>query len=71
MKALRVAVGLVYDDPWLFWGTLISLAFLRTALAIGLLAGAGAGIALAVLMFATILVSVSNEVRKKRRSSRA
>jgi hypothetical protein len=65
MKAIKVIWGLIYDDPWLFWGILVSLALIRLATAAGW-TGPGAGVLLCVLLFAGVCVSVGREARKKR-----
>lgn len=65
MKAIKVVWGLVYDEPWLFWGILLSLALVRLATAVGW-TGPGAGVLLGVLLFASVCVSVARETGKKR-----
>lgn len=64
-KALRVIVGLVYDDPWLFCGTLVALLVTKLALVIGA-KGVAAGVVLGVLLFCAILVSALREVRARK-----
>jgi hypothetical protein len=65
VKAIRVIVGLVYDDPWLFGGTLVALLVAKFLLVIGV-AGVAVGGLLALLLFAAILVSIAREVRAKK-----
>lgn len=68
MKALKVIIGLIYDDPWLVGGIVISLILAKI-----LSAAAGGqaviGIVFAILLMGSIIVSVLREVRKKRAAS--
>jgi len=65
MKAVKVIIGLIYDDPWLVGGIAVAL------LATKFLTAAGharyvAMIALAVLLFGSIWLSINREVAKKK-----
>lgn len=63
MKAMKTVAGLIYDDPWLFFGILAALVAVRVLTAVGF-AGASAGVVLMVLLFAAMVVSLQREVRR-------
>lgn len=53
MKALKVLYGLVYDDVWLFGGTVVSVALAA------LLAGAGPGLLPGTVLTLGVVASLS------------
>lgn len=59
-------MGLIYDDPWLFGGTVVSLIVLRVLTWFGL-KGEASGVLLAVLLFLSIAVSISKEISGQER----
>lgn len=63
MKALKTVTGLIYDDPWLFFGILAALAVVRVLTAVGV-TGAAAGVVLMVLLFAGMVISLRREARR-------
>ena len=63
MKALGTVTGLIYDDPWLFFGILAALVVVRVLTAVGF-AGAAAGVVLMVLLFAAMAISLRRETRR-------
>ncbi len=66
MKAVRVILGLIYDDPWLFGGIVIAVVLMKILSAVGF-AGPVAGVVLAVLLFLAILISILQETNKAKR----
>jgi len=65
VKAIKVLIGLIYDDPWLVSGIVIALLVTKLLTVSGH-ARFIAMTALVVLLFASILMSVSREVAKKK-----
>lgn len=65
MKAIKVIVGLIYDDPWLVGGIVLALLVTKLLTAFDV-TGFAAMIALVVLLFGAIFVSISREVAKKK-----
>lgn len=65
MKALKIALGLIYDDPWLAGGIVIALLLAKMVTVIGL-SGALAGVVLMILLFLAMLTSVLREAGKKK-----
>ncbi len=63
MKATRTVTGLIYDDPWLFFGILVALVVVRVLTSVGL-SGAATGVVLMVLLFAAMVVSLRRETRR-------
>lgn len=64
-KAVKTVIGLLYDDPWLVSGIVVALLVIRVATILGL-TGEVVGVALMVLLFVAIFVSVAQEVKRKR-----
>jgi len=67
MKAIKVLVGLIYDDPWLVGGIVVALLVAKVLTLSGH-AHFAAMIPLVVLLFGSIMLSISREVAKKRRA---
>ncbi|MCY0902001.1 MAG: hypothetical protein OWU32_07390 [Firmicutes bacterium] len=67
MKAIKVLVGLIYDDPWLVGGIVVALAVAKILTLSGH-ARFAAMIPLVVLLFGSIVLSISREVAKNRRA---
>lgn len=65
MKAIKVIVGLIYDDPWLVGGIVLALLVTKLLTTFDV-TGFAAMIALVVLLFGAIFVSISREVAKKK-----
>lgn len=63
MKAIRTVIGLIYDDPWVFFGILVALLVGRVLISIGI-TGAPAEIVMTLLLFAAMAMSVWREVRR-------
>lgn len=65
MKAVRVIIGLIYDDPWLVGGIILALLIIKGLTMFGQ-SGPMIGVGLMVLLFAAIAVSVIREAKKYR-----
>lgn len=63
LKAINTVTGLIYDDPWLFFGIVSALLLSRVLISVGV-SGVAAGIALTLLLFAAMVVSILREVRR-------
>ncbi len=64
MRALKVIIGLIYDDKWLVGGIAGAIIIAKSLAVIGV-SGAVAGILFMVLLFGAVLISVVREVRTK------
>lgn len=64
MKALKVIVGLIYDDPLLVGGIVLALVITKLLTMTGH-AHFSAMIVLIVLLFGSIMISIRREVAKK------
>ncbi|MHB1628836.1 MAG: hypothetical protein ACYCVB_10775 [Bacilli bacterium] len=64
MRAVKVIIGLIYDDKWLVGGIAGAIIIAKLLAVLGL-PGAVAGVMFMVLLFGAVLISVVREVRTK------